>query len=441
MTTESTTGGRAHLLRGVGYAGIALVVLNGMIGAGIFALPMRAAESIGAWSPWLFLAIGFLIISVVLTFARLASFFDSSGGPVLYTGAAFGALTGFSTGWILYISRVTAFAANSTIMGDYLGAVWPWVGSGTGRTVLIIFICVSITLANYVGVKDGVRTVGLFTILKITPILLMILMGLPYLSPDTMFPSQLPTYEALSSTTLLLIYAFVGFESATIISGETVNARRTLPRALVMTVILTGLLYFLIVLVYIAVLPGEASQGATLIDLGRVLAGPVGAVVITLTAVFSIGGNLSTIMLAVPRLTFALGEQRLLPGWFSRVHARFSTPGNSILFLGGLGLAFALSGTFESLLAASVLTRLISYILCIAALPTISKQADDDTRANAYKLIGGYTIPVIALVLCLWIAAQATAEAWVLTVQMLIVGLILYAVARQRRGRPIVARR
>lgn len=440
MTAERTTG-RARLLRGVGYTGVALVVLNGMIGAGIFKLPMEAAASVGAWSPWLFLAIGVLIISVVLTFARLASFFDSSGGPVLYTGAAFGPLTGFSTGWILYISRVTAFAANSTVMAEYLGAVWPAVSGGVGRILLIVIICGSITLANYIGVKDGVRTVGLFTILKIAPILLMILMGLPYLTPETMFPSQLPTYEDLSSTTLLLIYAFVGFESATIISGETVNARRTLPRALVMTVIATGLLYFLIVLVYIAVLPGEASRGATLIDLGRVLAGPVGAAVITLTAVFSIGGNLSTIMLAVPRLTFALGEQRLLPGWFSRVHDRFSTPGNSILFLGGLALAFALSGTFAMLVAASVLTRLISYVLCIAALPIITKNATEESRANAYKLFGGYAIPVFALLLCLWITAQASVDAWVLTGQMLAVGLLLYWVARQRRGRPIVARR
>lgn len=433
--------GSRSLLRGVGYAGIALVVLNGMIGAGIFALPMRAAANVGPWSPWLFLVIGFLIISVVVTFARLASFFDGSGGPVLYTGTAFGPLVGFSTGWILYVSRVTAFAANSTVMADYLGAVWPAVGGGTGRILLIVVICGSITLANYVGVKDGVRTVGLFTILKITPILILILMGLPYVSPETMWTSQLPTYDALSDTTLLLIYAFVGFESGTIISGETIDPRRTMPRALVMSVAATGILYFLIVLVYVSVLPGEQSEGATLIDLGRVLGGSAGALIITLTAVFSIGGNLSTIMLAVPRLTFALGEQRLLPGWFSRVHDKFSTPGNSILFLGGLALAFALSGTFESLLAASVLTRLISYILCIAALPSITKNADEESRANAYKLFGGYAIPVFALLLCLWITAQASVDAWVLTGQMLAVGLLLYWVARQRRGRPIVARR
>ena len=110
-----------------------------------------------------------------------------------------------------------------------------------------------------------------------------------------------------------------------------------MPRALMQTSIFIGILYFLIVLVYLSVLPEASGNGATLIDLGRELMGPIGVIVITLAAFFSIGGNLSSIMLAVPRLTFALAEQQLLPKWFGHIHGRYSTPSNSILVFGALG--------------------------------------------------------------------------------------------------------
>jgi amino acid transporter len=431
MTTSKT-----QLIRSIGYSGIAILVLNSMIGAGIFALPTSVAATAGKLSPWLFLIVGLLVITIVLSFAELASYFQNSGGPVLYTRTAFGSLVGFSTGWLLYVSRMAAFAANVTVIPIYLGSYWPWLAEGWGRAGLITLVCIGLTVANYVGVKDGVRTVAVFTILKLTPIVLMILLGLRYVTLDTLVPTSLPAMSDIGGTTLLLIYAFVGFESATIISGETMNPRKTMPRALVATVLGTALLYFMIVLVYISVLPGGSKDGATLIDVGSKLAGPAGAVIITLAAVFSVTGNLSAIMLAVPRLTFALSEERLLPQWFGVIQDRFATPGNSILFLGALSLLFAISGSFAFLAAASSLTRLICYFLSIAALPKIRLQANDETRRDAYRLLGGYAIPAVALLLCVWIAIQSSAESWQLTGGLLLLGLLLYAVARQRGPAP-----
>lgn len=433
--TRDTTNSHAseekgQLLRGIGFLGVALIALNSVIGAGIFALPAEVAARAGVLSPWLFLACGLLIITVVLTYSELASYFRESGGPVLYTTAAFGPVAGFTTGWILFLSRMTAFAANATVMALYLGAIWPWFSEGDGRTALIVFVTGALTYANYLGVKDGVRTVGFFTFFKILPLLLLILLGLPYVSGSTLFPQDMPTIDDLGGTTLLLIYAFVGFEAATITAGETARPRYNLPRALVSTIVGTGIMYFLIVLVYISVLPGAGDDGSTLVDVGQKLAGPVGAMVITAAAVFSIGGNLASIMITVPRLTFALASDGMLPQWFGTVHRKYATPGNSILFLGALSLVFALSGTFAWLAAASSLTRLIVYMLCIGALPVIRRNADDEARAKAFRLKGGYSIPAVALFLCFWIAMQSTRESWQLTGGLVLAGLALYGVAR-----------
>ena len=433
--TETGAASHKHLVRGIGFMGLAVIVINSMIGAGIFALPAAVSARAGVLSPWLFLAVGLLIISVVLTFAELSSYFKSSGGPVLFTTTAFGPLAGFTTGWVLFVSRMAAFAANTTVMAVYLGAIWPWFSAGIGRTLLIVVVSSVLTYVNLIGVKEGVRTMAVITIFKLTPILLLIVLGLQHVSSDVLFPATMPTIDDLGGTTLLLVYAFVGFESVTIVSGESKNPTRTMPRALVMTVIATGTLYFLIVLAYISVLPDAGASGATLIDVGRELMGPAGAVLITLAAFFSIGGNLSSIMLAVPRLTFALAQDRLLPKWFGQIHEKYSTPGNSIIFLGGLGLIFALTGSFAYLAAASSLMRLIAYVLCISALPAIRRKATAAEKADAYRLKGGYTIPGFALILCLWIGAQASLLSWQVTGGLVAAGLALYAVSAQRRAR------
>lgn len=412
-----------------------MLALNAVIGAGIFALPATVAARAGLMSPWLFLIIGTLVITIVLTFAELASYFRESGGLVLYTTTAFGPLVGFGTGWIYFISRVSAFAANSTVLALYLGTVWPWVATGTGRTVLITALCVALTYANYTGVKDGVRTLAVFTFMKLTPIALLLIVGLQHVSADTFFPSEFPVIEDLGGTVLLLIYAFVGFESTSIVSGESKNPRQSVPKAMVNTLIGIGILYFLIVLVYVSVLPNAGEEGTSLITVGEVLFGPIGLIAITLAAVFSIGGNLAAIMLAVPRLTYAMAEHNLLPKWFGVINKKHSTPGNSIIFLGALALVLALTGSFVQLAIASSLTRLISYILCIAALPAIRRQADEEVRAQAYRLKGGYSIPAIAMVVCVWIAAQSKPETWIFTGKLLLIGLVFYVIARVAKKR------
>ena len=204
-----------------------------------------------------------------------------------------------------------------------------------------------------------------------------------------------------------------------------------LPRALIRTVIGTGLLYFLIVLVFISVIPEDGYSDATLVDVGRSLAGPVGAIAITLAAIFSIGGNLAGTMIAAPRLVFALAENRLLPAWFGNIHPKYATPDHSILVMGGLALVMALTGSFVELAVASSLSRMLSYILCIVSLPIIRNRSSDAMRARAYRIRGGYLVPAIGLAICLWLTAQATAQNWRTVGILLAVGFVLYALERR----------
>lgn len=406
-----------------------------MIGSGIFALPGAVAERAGLLSPVMFIAAGLLIIVVVLAFAELGSYFRDSGGPALYATKAFGPLIGFSTSWVYYISRIASTAANSHALALYLGVVWPWFDTTWGHRVVVVVVLAALTLINVRGVKDSVRTLALFTFFKVVPLLMLILLGLQFVSPDVLFPEPLPTIDDPGGTMLLLIYAYIGFEALSMTAGETKQPRRTIPWALVWSVIAVAGLYYLIMLVYVAVLPDELDSGATLADVARRIAGPVGAVVIALTAAASITGNLSGSLLAGPRLTLSMAEQGLVPAWIGTVHPKFLTPANSIMLLGGLAMLVALTGTFVKLAIASSLARLIAYGVSIAALPVIRRAADEETRKNAFRLPGGYLVPAIALGLCVWMASYSSAESWRFIAVLLVAGFLIYGIERVAQAR------
>jgi len=424
-TTDRTA---VRLRRDIGIFGASFLALNAMIGAGIFALPGRVAVNAGLLSPWLFLVIGTLFITIVLTFAELSSYYDQTGGPVLYASDAFGPFAGFSTGWAIYLSRMTAFAANANVMATYLGSLHDIFASDLARGAIITTVTVGLTWANVMGVRDGVRTMAVFTFLKITPMVLMILLGLQHVTGATLIPGGPVFFDGIGDTTLLLIYAYVGFETLGVTAGETSQPRRTLPKAYVGSMLGTSLLYFFVVLVFVSIIPADSYEGATLVDVGRTIAGPLGAIVITMAAVFSIGGNLSGSILAAPRITFSMAEKRMLPAWFGHVHVRFATPDRSILFMGSMALMLALTGSFVKLALASSVVRLLGYVICIASLPSIRRNADAAARQKAFRLKGGYTIPVIALGVCFWLLLQSKQESWIAVLILLGIGWTFYVI-------------
>lgn len=421
----------AGLLRAITPLGAALLVLNGMIGAGIFVLPATVSATTGNWAPWLFVVVGLFFITIALSFAELASYFRETGGPVLYAGTAFGPAAGFAAGWMLWLGRVTAIAANLNVVVTYLSPYWSFVAGGVGRIAFIGAVCAALVVANIIGVKQGVRTVAVFTVLKLTPLFILVFAGLSYVSGDTM-PGPAPSFGTLGAAALLLIYAFVGFEAALVTAGETRDPRRSLPRALIFTMIGTALLYCLITLVYIAVLPTGGVDNKTLADLAATLGGPAAATAMAFTVIFSVGGNVASAMVTSPRLTYSLAENKWLPNWFGHVHAKFATPDNSILLFGVMVFIFSASSSFVFLAAASSLARILIYILCIAALPKLRKMLGAEAKEEAYRLPGGLIVPGIALVLCVWACTQATGNAWAVVAGVLAVGLALYWLARMR---------
>jgi len=399
--------------RDVGIWGAAVLALNGMIGAAIFGLPGKLDSAVGSFAPWLLLLAGIGIMPVVLCYADLAGRFDASGGPQLYAGKAFGKFIGFEAGWMLYTARAASLAANAHVLAAYAGALWPPLNS----PITIIVTVSAITLVNVIGIRRAVDTMGGMTMLKLAPLILIGALGLLLAPVPT---PVLPEFSAVEGVALAALYAFVGFEAATIPAGETRDPQRNIPRALLLTVTAVTLLYVLVQLAYSA--SGIGESDAPLAALASQSLGPVGVMILGVTAIVSVLANQLSAVTSISRITSSFAHEGLLPRWFGEISPRFATPVNSILTVGGIGLGLALSGTFITLAVISTVARLFAYLACIAAVPRL------DAMEGKVRLVRGILLPLAAAILVLWAASHSNLAEWRAFAAFLAAGAMLYLI-------------
>ena len=403
MNQQTHTG----LIRGIRRWDLVAVAINGIIGAGIFGLPSKVYALIGPYSLIAFTACALVVGLIVLCFAEVGSRFSETGGPYLYAREAFGPVVGFEVGWFIWLARLTAFSANCNLLIDYLGYFHPGIGAGWLRAVVIIAIVVALTTVNIVGVRNAALFSDVFTIGKLIPLALFIIVGLFFLDPGNFSAPAQPTLSSFSQSVLLLIYAFTGFEMAIIPAGETRDPQRNLPFAILTSLVVVAVVYILVQVVCVGTLPELAASKRPLADASERFMGAIGATVITVGVAISIIGNLIVVLLAGARLPFAMAGARELPRIFAATHDRFRTPHVAIIATAAVMLALTLSGTFISSMTVSAIARLLAYIVTCAALIVLRRRDEREMRFKAqFKAPAGVAVSIAALGLCVWLLAH-----------------------------------
>lgn len=421
--------------RTVGLLGTALLPLNGMIGAGIFALPAILYAAVGSFAPWMILLGGVLFFPLIFVFASLAKRFDHSGGPMLYGEAAFGPFVGFQAGWMRYASSLASMAANAHVVISYLAALWPVLDGPVARPVAVALFILAFTLINLFGMTKAIGVLGSMTLIKLLPLAGLVIAGLAMGSPDIGF--VLPEFTAFETVVLLTFYAFIGFENVTMPAGELRAPKRDIPTALIGILLFVTLFYMLIIWAYIAIDPAGSSDTMPLAVAAEAVMGQVGAIAIVVAAAFSIGANTLGGFVALPRMTFGMAEEGMLPPVFMRVSKRFLTPDFSILFLGGMGIIVGVTGSFVFLAVAGTLSRLVTYLICAAALPVIQQQEARNGTGPRFSF--ETLMAILALISSLWVASQADARAFLTLAGILAVGSLLYLLGRMSAQRTATA--
>jgi amino acid transporter len=396
------------LVRGIGRWDLTAVIINCIIGAGIFGLPSKVYAAIGVYSLVAFVICALVISLIVLCYAEVASRFTSTGGPYLYALEAFGPATAFGVGWLSFVVRVTTMAANTNLLVTYLGFLWPSATTPVDRIIVIAIVHLGLLLVNFVGIRQSSITTNIFTFGKLVPLAAFGLIGIFYIQPGRFISTATPEYSSFSAAVLLLIFAFVGFEVGVVPAGEARNPRRDLPFALLTGLAVVAALYILVQTVSIGTLPELATSERPLADAAVNFIGPIGAGLISVGAVISVLGNLNVGLLAGSRLLFAMGERDELPALFAKTHSRFRTPAVALVFVSSCIFLFTIKTSFISAVAIATITRLLVYTTTCVALPIFRKR--ENVGEAQFKVPFGVAAAVLSCVLIAWLLTSIDFE-------------------------------
>ena len=405
-----------HLVRAIGRWGLTALVINSVIGSGIFGLPAIVAAHLGHESPFAYLLAAAGIGIIMGCFAEVASQFRQAGGPYLYTRVAFGRLLGLEIAWIYWLMRLAAAAAAVNLLATYLAYFWPAAQRPVQRSLVGALTLLILAGVNVIGVSMGARLSSVFTIAKIAPLLLFAVAGLLYsfVHPAVSLVNQhAATAGDWFDAAIVLLFAYGGFEGALVPMSEARDPRRDVPFAMLASFLSVTLIYILVQIVVVRVLPDPAQTDRPLAMAAQVLLGPMGAAFIALSALLALFGYLSAQMVHVTRIPFALAKEGDLSPGFAAIHNRFRTPHVSILVFTGSVWVLAAVGSFRWNVVLSSVSRLITYGLVCAALLALRRK---HPRAVAYRLPLGRVFAVIGIALMIVLFTRITREelAWIM---------------------------
>ncbi|MDO5521718.1 MAG: APC family permease [bacterium] len=408
-----------------GLFSIVLLGINSIIGSGIFLMPGKAYVLMGTQSLWVYLFITLLAGSMALCFAEAAGYFKSNGAAYVYVKEAFGNLPGFEVGVMKYLVQIVAWATMAVGFVTALSAIWPAAGTGMTKNIIISVILIGLGIINYIGVDLTKHINNIATVGKMIPLVLFIAVGIFFIKGGNYSAGSVTgiTIGKFSETAILVFYAFTGFEAIATASEDMENPKKNIPLAILIAFCTVSIVYFLIQFVSIGILGDTlgATKTPVVEAMSHTILGSAGSAIVTAGTLISIGGINIAQSFYAPRGLSALGETHMLPKIVSKNSDR-GTPGVAILITVVLTLPIALSGSFTTLAAISVITRFTQYIPTCLSILVFRKRGME----SAFKVPLGPVIPVVATIVSLWLLYNADRMKLLIGLGVMVVGVPLY---------------
>lgn len=425
--------GDGALLRALGVWGLAANIINVTVGGGIFRLPASAASVLGAAAPVAYLLCAAVMGLIVLCFAEAGSRVSLTGGLYAYVRVAFGPLTGFLVGVMLWVGTTAAMAAISSFFADALVALVPAIGAGAGRVAAMTVMLALFAALNVAGVSGANKFNVVMTIAKLLPLGVLVVVGASAMHRANLTWTSSPHAGELSRTSAVLIFAFLGVESALVPSGEVRDPPRTVPRAIFIAMAGITLLYLAIQVVAQGILGSAlAAQKTPLAEAAAVAMGAPGRTLILVGSVISMFGYVSGMTLAVPRMLFAFGRDGFLPAMVAAVHPRYRTPFVAIIVQTFIVLGLAVTGSFETLAIIANGSTLLVYVACCLAVLELRRRGVREKEAPFRVPLAG-VVPVLAIAAICWLLASLTADEWKALLIVVGVAIVVYVASMPSR--------
>jgi len=363
---------------------------------------------------------GFLCFLIALCFAEVASRFDETGGAYVYAKRAYGDFIGFEVGWMTCCVAVISWAALANglmlvvanlapetwqaavlVFGETVPGVDAQSADGTLRKLLAVTVMTVLMGVNLFGAKQGAAISTIFSIAKLLPMVVFVTIGIFYIE-GVRFEGFAPHgWENLGETTMVLLYAFVGFETLVVPAGEMENPKRNVPLALLAVMVVVTIVYVGVLSVSIGTLDGLAGHENPVAAASQIFLGPTGGLIIAVGIGISVFGTNAGAAFVSPRRFFAMAERGDLPRVFSKLNGQTGTPRAAIILTWALAVGLCLSGSFTELAVLGVMARFLQYSpTCLAVLVLRHR---DTTAHDGFRVPGGSLIPLTAIGLCCWL--------------------------------------
>lgn len=369
-TAEPALARDRGLVRGMGTLGLAANVVNNVIGSALFTLPAAIALQAGAGAPLVFLISAIIVAGVVTCFAETGSRVPTSGGAYGTVEAAFGPAAGLVAGMLFLVSNVLSDGGIAAAIADSVATLLPGFASGAPRTALIAAIFALVAAANLTAVRTTTRIVSAAAALKLVPLLLFVALGAAtiFLPTPPGPPPPAMTADGFFRAIVLAVWAFSGYETALLASGEIRDPARTLPRGLFLAMAAILCLYLTVQLTAGHLLGGAlATARAPLAEAAARVSPLLGHVLLAGAAISMLGFMVSDV-LGSSRLLFAFARDGALPAWLGALDPRRAVPARAVLCYAVAGFGLAISGTFLELVFLSALNTVMVYaFVCLAA--------------------------------------------------------------------------
>ena len=397
---------RPKLRRRISLFSVTVYGVGNILGAGIYALIGEVVGITGNIS-WL----AFIIASVIgaltgLSYAELSATYPKSAAEFVYTEEAFKIrLLSFLLGWIIIFSGILSAATVALGFARYLAAL---IGISPIILVVIfaVMLIVILSLINFVGIRASTLTNILFTFIEAFGLILIIILGIPYLGTINYFVLPLGgSFGSIFSAVALIFFAYIGFEDIANIAEEVKKPTRNLPRAIIYSIIITTFLYCLTAISVVSILPYSeiADSQAPLSSVASAVLGPVGGIIMSFIALFATANTVLIMMIVTSRMMYGMARDKALPEGLSKVSSKFKTPAlavlvTMILTIIPLGLYFF--GDISTVADATVFGVLITFFLVNLSLMVLRKKKPELERPFKLKPNIGW-LPVVALLGCI----------------------------------------
>lgn len=449
MTSDPTANGPEPpgLKRNLGLWSAVAVVVGEVIGIGIFLTPAGMARSLGspAWLLFVWLVMGAVALAGALCFGWLAARFPNAGGSYVYLREAFGARPAFLFGWMsLLVTDPGLTALFATGMASSLGDV---LGLGTVNTkVVAVGAILSLAAVNMAGVSAGAGLLRLLAGLKLGLLALIVAWGFGFARGDwsnlaplvEQRPGSEPLMAALAGAMVSAFFSFGGWWDLTKLAGEVRDPERVMPRALALGVAAVSAVYVLVSLAFLYLVPaGRINSGRAFAALaGEALFGSSGGVAFAAVVALAVAGSLAAVIMAAPRVYYALANDGLFPAPLASISPRTNAPVRATAVQAVLASALVLTGTFDQILAYFFFVTVLFLTLTVAGVFVIARRPVDPGRP-VVRLPGYPITPLLFLVPTAALLAMLVADDpkhSLLGLAVVLVGLPFYRLCTGRRG-------